>query len=196
MATDVDEKMTHISRNFHMKNSYAQICRRVLFDRIFQPGLEFICDGRTLEMKPQFERLIRDFWIPFARDVMDEIWVRGFSPWMPVKMDGGDMVPVVPQGQHSIMITFDKKWQRYKLKYHPVEWTQSMSILGQSKYTKANQRRIKILSGYGFDPDERGKGIQPLTPEKTKRILYCRRTTIFGIQFNQRTRIRRNDQIV
>jgi hypothetical protein len=151
----VDPVRYAICKSIYLNNPVAASCRRLLLAHIMNCGPEFYWKGKPLAITPEFGSIIQSFWVPFCRDVVDEIIVAGFVPVMLVKVNGGqEIVPRVLKGtmgrDYNIMVRNTGGILTYFC-------VRLVSRTTGKPITPKIDRKVTILTGFGFDPSCDGK---------------------------------------
>ena len=98
---EVEIARADISRCYelHTKGYWPVMCRRFLKELMVNKEPHFIVGEQThttSQLNPTFRQIVRNYWMPFMHEVMDEIIVAGFVAIRFPKLPGtGDRIPKV-----------------------------------------------------------------------------------------------------
>jgi hypothetical protein len=152
--TAIDSRMFQLCYAVHHGNTIASSARRQLFMQLFRYGIEFYWKGKSIRPSWEFQRIINKYWIPFSKDFIDFMHIIGIVPVLLVKVPEGEIVPVVPKGRYGedYMITTRSRGGIQKFSYYKMTSRKTGERIQPRKDPK-----IRIISGYGFEPNEYGK---------------------------------------
>lgn len=78
--TALDEDAYRRCEALHRGNPFAVVCKKAIFARMFKYGICFYWGHHMMQLSPQFMEIVEKHWIRFAKDVVEELWIRGIVP--------------------------------------------------------------------------------------------------------------------
>lgn len=134
-------------RSVYFNNAFVFICRNLIHSKVFENGLCLRASStKDCKNNPLTQQLMDNYWLPFARDVIDSIICTGLVP-IRYKEVEGNMVPFVPKaGTYEIhVITPEDGDTRYE-------------FFGTDAPIDVNEptENAFVLSGFGHDPERSG----------------------------------------
>jgi hypothetical protein len=149
----VDQSMYEMCKAIHFGNPSAASCRNTITNVLFKDGLDYRLGDESIRLLDYYKKEVVDrHWIPFAIDCMNEIWTRGIIPVTVKRSASGDNVPVVARGPHEIRSYYDHRRDRYSYRFYRLISKKTGQCI-----TPKHDKRVTVLSGFGYDPNELGK---------------------------------------
>ena len=145
-------------RDVHLKSTFPPVLRGILMNELFQSAPEFRWLGKVVQPSNWFSDVVRRYWMPFLRDVLDEIFTLGIVAVRLQKLPGGSehVVPVVISETlgDDYTIVVSKKHNMKKFTYYRLKKPNSdgPSAIEEPK----KDPKVYIFSGFGYDPDYTG----------------------------------------
>jgi len=119
---------------------------------MFNNGLNFYWGDHIIYPLPEFAKVVRSHWIKFAKEFVEEYWMRGVIPIAistvdnPSDPDHPYYVPKIPRGEFRITVRYDYSKQEYEYKFYRVRNKRNGKKLDKPKW----DQHVRILSGYGY----------------------------------------------
>ena len=132
-------------QSVYFKNSFVFICRNLIHSKVFENGL-CLREGNSKNCKdnPLTSRIMEEYWLPFAKDVIDTILCLGIVPIRYKNINKDITVPYVPKaGTYEIHCVT------------PVDGSIRFEFFSNDKpidITKPTPDAF-VLSGFGYDPE-------------------------------------------
>ena len=136
-------------QSIYFKNSFVFICRNLIHSKVFENGL-CIRTGNSKNCKdnPLTKQMMEEYWLPFAKDVIDSILCIGLVPIRYKKIDNDIIIPYIPKaGTYEIHCVTS------------VEGSIRFEFFSNDKpidITKPTPNSF-VLSGFGYDPERNGE---------------------------------------
>lgn len=94
----VREDIVNTCWQFYVRNPVMRACRNVIYGILFSGTVEIVSEEKGVVTTPEFAEYLRKHWLPFAKDVADNLRVLGYVPYCfrPDTEDGQNQIPVVP----------------------------------------------------------------------------------------------------
>lgn len=159
-----DEKLLDFSvyklcRAVNDSSAFPSLVKRTLQNILLQTHPEFYWNGKILNPTRMFDDIIHTFWLPAARDIMDEIWTLGVVAIRLSKIKPGksDRIPVVMKNgmgtDYIITVLRDQSSGRMIYRYYRLKTKDGQKILNEP----VEDKNVHVLSGFGSDPLPSGK---------------------------------------
>lgn len=182
----INQEKYHRSRAIHFKDPWALVARKMIFDSLFQNPPVFYRNGIKMELQEEFERVVQNEWVGFSKDSIDEYYTRGIIPIIIKETENGIMYPAVVKDIHYITQKYNRKLEKYVYKLYRIKGKDG-NMFHEGKWDK----KVQILSGFGYDPLPDGDIISPVS------VLLSEQTFISSIRdMNLSQEIRRTNPVL
>lgn len=107
--------------NLYNNNDIIGMCKRLLEQRMFSGGLTLSDNDSAVKLTPEMEKLFKNHWIPFAKDILHNLIMFGYSPYKITSSKVLDregnkkdaLIPVVPpHGMYSTELIMLEDFQQ------------------------------------------------------------------------------------
>ena len=136
-------------QSIYFKNSFVFICRNLIHSKVFENGL-CLREGNSKNCKdnPLTSQMMEEYWLPFAKDVIDTILCIGLVPIRYKKINKDITIPYIPKaGTYEIHCVT------------PVDGSMRFEFFSNDKpidITKPTPNAF-VLAGFGYDPERNGE---------------------------------------
>lgn len=120
---------------------------------IFDSGPEFYWNSQPIQPRREFQQIIDRYWKEFCKNVIDWIMIAGIVPIAFEKVDK-NYIPIVPKGQITLDYNIQMVYKGGRVIY---QYVKLRSRKTGEKITPRVDKKVTILSGFGWDPMENGK---------------------------------------
>lgn len=165
------------AKDIQKTNPHALNANSLLKRQIFKDGLVFYRGKNQVEPSDEFDQIIKKDLIPFLQEVMDMIHTLGICPYLYVKKEEGRIIPVVPTGDFDIAIVQSTKDYTKEYKFIPKKAFGGKFMSG-ADLDKHADKRVRFVSGLGFDPTDKGIISSPMVSTIHSHTLV---TTMFNL---------------
>ena len=130
------------SQLFLRKTPVVYTCRNLIHHHLFSNGIVFSHKRGKIKPAVHMQEIMSDFWLPFCREMVDQVLAVGFAIIRLVKMEDGLVVPVI----------VDPSCCRVKMLYN----------LGSREYMILDDQQEEIpdtfvLDTFGYSPTPNGR---------------------------------------
>lgn len=91
----VNSREMNMCQVFLRKTPVIYTCRNLIHHHLFSNGIVFSHRRGRIKHDPHMQEIMSDFWLPFCRDMVDQIMAIGFAVIRLVKMEDGLRIPVI-----------------------------------------------------------------------------------------------------
>ena len=141
-ANTIDPHEMEMATVYLRKSPVIYTCRNVIQHHLFSNGIVFAHRRGRIRPDPHMQEIMTDYWLPFCRDMIDNILSLGFAVVRILRMEDGLSVPVILAANCcKIKVLYD---------------------LGIRQYMVLDQQQNEIpdtmvLDTFGFSPTANGK---------------------------------------
>lgn len=68
----------------YRRDPAVYVCRELLLTSLLSNGIEIGKPGGQATITEKFQEIVERYWMPFARDLLDNFFMFGFAPWLTV----------------------------------------------------------------------------------------------------------------
>lgn len=146
-------------RDIHLRTTFPPVLRGVLMNELFQSLPEFRWLGKVVQPSNWFSDIVQRYWMPFMRDVLDEIFTLGIVVVRLQKLPGSGgnhIVPVVISESmgfdYTVVVSKEHNMKRFT--YYKLRDSKKNGFPTFEKPKK--DPKVYVFSGFGYDPDYSG----------------------------------------
>ena len=152
------EQMLEIHSLYHLE-PVLRIARSLIHNTLFSAGMELSSNGS--DASNEFIHILDRYWIPFASDVLDHLFMFGICPYVLTtrkitkKINNGRVqVPLVPKfGMYKVEMKIDDE---FRSTFH------AHNLHKFPMGAETENKKIKFLTWSNYEPDYKGNLQAPL----------------------------------
>lgn len=184
----VDWKTIHSIDSYYKTGAWPQVCRTGLRKLLLNKEPTFKQGQKTYttaQLQPHFRDLIRQYWIPFTAQCMDELLTAGFVVFEYHPTASGDYVPVILKSvdggrEHDVTIKRDRKTMRDVFTVYSLK-----DENGNLLPVPQPRENARVLMDHGYEPCLDGSIRSRLGPLQTIESKYAQiRTFALDTEYN------------